>query len=386
MENKMKSAYFYSAFIGLALSLSMQSFAQSTDDTGLFEGDSDVVLKGHLQWEYEDTGSEGGRNGDSTFDSQYLTMWFGYHVEENMRVVAEVEYEHGGTINQTGGANGGGGGELEVDQGFVEWELQKALIIKIGKFYTPFGIERFSYAGPSNRLVSRPGTFQNVYPGTYAEVGVNLGGQLPIVGSTTFNYEVAVVNGLGDTANTSIRDARQSRDNNDNKAMVGRISVNAKPDDADIEFGASYYDGKFNSHQGYIADNRLRLTYAGIDLRVKYKNFDFIAEQIISTVEQGETLINGKRNFRRSGYYAQLAYRSEVDREYVKFIDVVARFNSKDENSTVQNTADQNQMALGINWGLYKKVILKLEYQFNHERHGNKLSDNAWLGQVSVAF
>jgi len=358
-------------------------FDQSTGEDSPFE------IHGHLQFEYEETESDGGRNGNSTFDTQYLTLWFGFEIEDNMNIVAEVEYEHGGTLGQNGGTGGGGSGELEVDQAFFNWDIlsDSTLQVKIGKFYVPFGIERFSYAGPSNRLVSRPAAFQKVYPGTYADSGIQTYGSISLSDSNSFKYEAAVVNGLGPDANTSIRDSRQGRDNNDNKAYVGRLAFNSKvSSDLEIEVGGSYYDGKYNEHLGYIAENKLRLTYTGADLRITYNNFDFRAEKIISTVDQGETATNNIRNFRRSGYYTQLAYRQEVDKELIKFVDLVTRFSSKDENSTVSNTADQNQWSVGINWGITDKVIMKVERQFNHERHGNKLSDDAWLGQLSVAF
>ena len=128
------------------------------------------------------------------------------------------------------------------------------------------------------------------------------------------------------------------------------------------------------------------IPYFAKDEKLSFNTINARSEKITSTVAMGETATNGVRNFRRSGYYVQGAYRQEVDQHLIKYVDFVTRFGVKDENSTTQTTSDQNQWAVGINWGIFDDVIVKVERQFNHERHGRKLSDDAWLGQLSVRF
>lgn len=355
-------------------------FSQATGDLG-------VEIHGHLQFEHENYESEGSRSGDSTFDNQYFTLWIGKQITEDLRAVIEIEYEHGGTDSQTGGTGGGGGGQTEIDQAMAVWNPggYDEFGIKIGKFYVPFGIERFSYAGPQNRLVSRPAPFQRIWPGTYADNGVAIQGR--VGDDVAFIYELAAVNGLGPAAATSIRTARQGRDNEDNKAMVGRIAV-AFGDE--FEFGTSYYEGKYNEFQvlghALAPDSEFDLIYNGIDARMTLGQLDVRGEWIESSVETGETLTNGFRNFRRQGYYIQTAWRQEVGLEFLDYLDGVVRFDSKDENTTVKDTADTNTWALGVTFGVNEHLKFKVERQMVHERGPVKLDNDAWLMQASVQF
>jgi phosphate-selective porin len=348
-----------------------------------------VDIHGHLQFEYEDYGTEGSRGGDATFDNQYFTLWIGKEINDQLEVAVEIEYEHGGTGEQTGGTGGGGGGETEVDQAMALWKPldDETFKIRFGKFYVPFGIERFSYAGPYNRLVSRPAPFQNVYPGTYADTGLEFLGKFLLNNDMSFIYNLAWINGLGPDAAVDIREARQGRDNNDNKAIAGRLALKIGKT---LEFGGSYYKGKYNEFQSrghaLVPDNELSLIYHGLDARWTQGPWDIRGEWLESYVDTGETLINGFRNFRRSGYYLQTAYRLDFEKELLKFVDLVLRFDSKDENSTIHNTDDTNTWAYGLAFGIYEKMKLKFEFQKVHERGPEKISNGAFLAQMSLQF
>jgi hypothetical protein len=62
-----------------------------------------------------------------------------------------------------------------------------------------------------------------VIPETYSETGVELLGELPLAHSPEIvgEYEFALVNGLGEPAFASVRDARQNRDNNSARPTAG---------------------------------------------------------------------------------------------------------------------------------------------------------------------
>jgi hypothetical protein len=152
----------------------------------------------------------------SSFELSDLTFFLGVPLARNLYVVTEVEYE-------------GGGDDIDVDQAFAEWSLaeHEALELRIGKFYVPFGIERFYQNAPQNPLVDRPSPFLQIIPGTFSDTGLGISARRALGDEPelVFSAELALMNGLGARAFDSVRDARQDADNNANKALAGRLGL-----------------------------------------------------------------------------------------------------------------------------------------------------------------
>ncbi|HEY4485716.1 MAG TPA: hypothetical protein VI702_05270, partial [Nitrospiria bacterium] len=105
-------------------------------------------------------------NGDSTFDQHYFYFNAIAKIRENVTVFGEVEYEHGGE-------------ELFLDRAFVDWGLHgDHLNLRLGKFYSPFGLELREYQYPVRKMSSRPMMARNLLFNEWTETGVNLYGRI----------------------------------------------------------------------------------------------------------------------------------------------------------------------------------------------------------------
>ncbi|MCH8293399.1 hypothetical protein IH992_20135 [Candidatus Poribacteria bacterium] len=123
--------------------------------------ESFVEVHGFMDLVFLDFEADGKREGESTFDNRHFNVFFKSDIRENLSIIAEVEYEHGGK-------------DVELDRGEVQLNLSEAAIVKAGRFYTPFGIERLVWYANLNKFVSRPLPLLQIVPGNWYANGVQL--------------------------------------------------------------------------------------------------------------------------------------------------------------------------------------------------------------------
>src|SRR3989344_4520716 len=135
-------------------------------------------------------------------------------------------------------------------------------------------------------LTERPIVARDVIPTTWTEAGAGIfGGFNPVLGSyedLNLNYELYMVNGL-DTgfSDTGLSGARASlkTDNNDDKAVVGRVAASPW---LNQEVGVSGYWGEYDTAGHAIAG-------VGVDSLVTIGPLEWINEYAYFGVEQGSS-------------------------------------------------------------------------------------------------
>jgi hypothetical protein len=317
-----------------------------------------VIPHGFVDLEYVDAQAEGSRGGVSTFDSPHSNVFFTTQVRPDLRAHVELEFEHSGTT-------------VETDQAYVAWRARDWLELTGGRFYTPFGIERFVWYSPTNTLVSRPEALRQIVPGNFYGNGLKLSGLVRQGGHARFTYELALTDGLGERALTARRDSRQDRDNNSNRALTGRASLVLWPG---LEAGASFHT------QRYATAADLGLRFTGFDLSARRAGFELRAEHVRARVDRAAAPA-----LRQDGWYAQLDYTLVWDRELLPSLSLVARREGLDLDDAVRGSNDTRRTAFGLNAKVYEHFRAKLEFQRNGE-DGPRKRDDAFLGQLVVDF
>lgn len=285
------------------------------------------------------------------FDQTSLTLWLGVNILKSLSFTSEIDIENGFTI--------------EAERGHFNWNiLGDLLTIRVGKFVYPFGIERFQYSEPFNKLVDRPSPMVRIVPGLYTDVGVEFLGTVPIPHIEALKYEFAVTNGLDSFDD----DGKQEdlADNNTNKQLGGRLSFALLPG---LEIGGSYLMGK------YDMDDNNGLFLAGADIAYQWKGLAFRGEYVGGRVE----LENGG-DFHRNGYYLQTSYRHPFELDYLKYLEGVVRFDSVNPRDDVLNDGDADRIAFGVNYSPIENLILKFEYEINNQSRGGE--DNVFVQAV----
>src|SRR4029079_3967143 len=139
----------------------------------------------------------------STFDLHNFYFNAIARVRKNVTAFGEVEYEHGFY---------GDPPNWKLDRACIYWQVLPGLAFRIGKFYSPFGLEIRNYQAPVRRLVSRPLFPDELVYDEWTEVGL---GAYGVLGGRRLKvtYDVAVTNG----PNSLTAEGTQGLDHHPNK-------------------------------------------------------------------------------------------------------------------------------------------------------------------------
>ncbi|OQY97739.1 MAG: hypothetical protein B6D35_14260 [Candidatus Brocadia sp. UTAMX2] len=268
------------------------------------------------------------------------------------------------------------GSEIEIKDGFETYELErcefdyeimkKLLIVRLGKFKYPLGIERLVESAPLNKLIDRPFPSTRIIPGTYSDIGGMLHGAVPFPHDTRLKYEFALSNGL---AGPDHEDVQQLWDNNRNKALGGRLGYEILPG---LELGGSYSRGKYDE------DDRLSIDFLGADIQFRKGNLEVRGEYITSQVEQRSA---DGGDYDRNGYYFQVSYQHPFHLNYIRYAEGVFRFDSVDPNRDITDGNEADRIAVGINYAPTEQVIFKIEYEVENEP-GEEIHGKAFVQAI----
>lgn len=376
-----------------------------------------VEWHGRIESRYIQTGST--RNVDhnnlNTFEQSTFALWAGIDITKNIEVISEMEFEPAGGEEQ----------KIKLDQARLTWDLiglpasstlkpeyvvpwglveEGILSFTFGKFYYPFGIERFSYSGPVNKLVDRPSPFRQIIPGTYSDVGAKIHGLVPIHQEMALRYEVALTNGLAGPLRPPDREDRQNTDNNRNKQIGGRLGLSLTDW---LEIGSSAITGKYDN------DNSQDVSYIGADARITYDKikllsstteeiFDLRGEYVFNHVNQPSTKKDLDLDFSRDGWYVQAAYKFEFHKPFLNYLEPVFRYDSLNDDIFKFVTAGKqyqnpknverdfhpvlevNRYAFGIGWSPFKHFRIKGEYEISNEKDIPEEDNNAILYEMTI--
>lgn len=281
------------------------------------------------------------KGSSNVFNQTELTFWFGAQIIKNLSFDSELEMEDGFE-------------KFEIEKFELDWNVfNERCVLRIGKFYYPFGIERLVESAPYNKLIDRPNPSIKIIPGTYSDVGLELYGTVPFFYKTKFKYELAVTNGLSSPEKKGEQEWLD--DNNDNKTLGGRLGLELLPG---LEIGGSYSTGKYDD------DEKYRMDFAGADASFRKGGFEIRGEYIRSNVERS-TFAGG--SFDREGYYIQTSYKYAPEINYVKYVEFVGRFDSVNPDDLITDESDADRVAFGINYSPVNHTMLKLEYEMENE-------------------
>lgn len=133
-------------------------------------------------------------------DIPHLVFFFQYDFGKGWKFSTEVEFEHGGS----GGAveieaeefgeyelEIEKGGEIALEQFWIEKSFSKHFNLRLGHFVVPVGGTNFQHFPTEYFTVMRPEGESVILPLTWHETGVSLWGKV-----TDWRYEVQLINGL----------------------------------------------------------------------------------------------------------------------------------------------------------------------------------------------
>jgi hypothetical protein len=324
------------------------------------------------------------------FATPDFAPYFLMQLNDRFLLQANLDFKNGNTVS--------------IGNAQVDWFLTDHLEFVVGRYLTPIGTfnERLNHEW-INKLPDVPIMFQQVSPLSSTN-GVQFRGAA-YLGGLPVKMEYSVYGGNGFQLSNSINDTTTfpnpltpvadlaslaATDEVAAKAVGGRLGCWLP--EIGVNVGASTF-----LQNGYSPGDKDHLELWGLD--ANYHKGDWDARfEFAQVFQQAGTFIG--TNVRRTGLYAQLAYRPwHADWKVLRNSEVVGMY-SMERFKGIDPTAldltafsdpravpvNRDQWIFSYNYYLYPSMVFKFGYEINHEHNPINLHDNVFLSQFVWAF
>lgn len=327
------------------------------------------------------------------FDIHRLVLYLGYDFSDWIKLHSETEIEHAFVTD-------GAGGEVVMEQVFVDFLLSEKTNIRVGRILTPVGIINQTHEPTLFNGVERP-VFSNVIiPTTWSSDGGGVYGRI----CDAVTYEAYVVGGLdgsGITALKGLRDARiKERPSLNEPAFTGRIDINplAKNPESQhqLRVGVSTFAGGLdNGNKGANPGIDGEVVLVAVDFEHSYKRLDF--RGAIAHIDiDGARVIGGGAAEEMFGWYLEGACHVMPEGWKAGKLekgDLVAfvRFDSVDTQYKMPSgiasdpAGDRTEWTIGVTFFPVSNFVVKADYQFTDDKSATNPPNRFNLG-VGWAF
>jgi hypothetical protein len=319
-------------------------------------------------------------------DFHRFVLFFGHSFTERISFRSELEIEH--TKIEAGAADGG---EIALEQAFLDFRISEAFGLRAGILLTPVGLVNLTHEPPTFNGVERPAVDRVIIPTTWREAGAGMYGS-PAEGVQYQLYLTAGLRSAGFDAANGIRGGRQAGFESDpvNPSLTGRIDYAPA---AGLFLGASFFAGSANEGIDSIGSAAVTLWSAD----VRYSADRFLLRGVVAVTSISDAaLINrafgGNVADRLYGYYLEGAYNMlpllvpETDADLFLFLRY-EKYNTQARTTGFAPLAqyDRNDIVLGLTLKPVYNVAVKSDYTWmrnalNHSGARNTGQFNLGLG------
>ena len=328
------------------------------------------------------------------FDQERFVPFFYSQVTDRLSVAAEVEIEHGGPQGNQGD------GALKIEFATMDYRFEDWLNLRGGIILIPMGRFNLVHDSPLNDLPLRPMVSRLIIPSTFAESGIGFFGTVYPTQLSKVDYEFYVTQGFdggssggggttfGEGGYRGNRGSFQT-DNNENKAIVSRISVSPI---LGIEVAGSVHHGKWDDERNHY------MTIWAVDGLIQRGPFELLGEAAWTRIDGGSKnpdAADGAPPKKMAGYYVQGNYHFMPD--FLKksaptyFGDsstftAVLRWGEVDTNTQRStNPNDLQRFTVGLNFRPVEDSVIKFAYTFNDHKDDPQ-SRNGWQFSMATYF
>ncbi len=336
-----------------------------------------AAVGGYGELHYNDvTNTESGENPAGQLDFHRFVLFVGYTFNDWVSFHSELELEH--TLVEAGEDEGG---EVALEQAYVDLRYHPALGVRAGLVLVPVGIINPVHEPPTFNGVERPNVEKVLIPSTWRESGIGIYGRL----AERLEYEAYVMAGLsaaGISGKNGIRGARQGgfRSSTDNLAFTARLSYRVN---LNLSVAASYYGSSLASDKTVPEADLDGVAFNLLEAHAQYRKGAFEARGLIlySAVSAAEKLnaVFGKDvGSSQVGGYLELGYDvlGLIVPETEQQVTLFGRYEIYDTQASTEGFAANEAYArrettLGLTYRPMPQVALKLDHQwlYNKESH-----------------
>ncbi len=313
-----------------------------------------TTLGGYGEMHYNNLNGSGGAKDKEEIDLHRFVLFVGHEFNDDVRFFSEFEIEH---ALATG--DGSSSGEVEVEQAFVEIDINDQHLARAGVALLPVGILNETHEPPTFYGVERNPVEKNIIPTTWWAGGAGLSGQL----APGWSYDAVLHEGLNTSAADSYkpRSGRQKTSNADamDLAATARLKWTGIPG-TEISGTVQYQSDITQSNDPNAGSAMLYEVHADIErgpfgLRALYAMWDLDGSGPAGTGADEQ-----------SGFYIEPSWKISSD------LGVFARLNQWDNAAGISSTSEKQQWDLGVNWWLHEDVVFKADYQIQDNEDGSE--------------
>lgn len=310
---------------------------------------------GELHYNNLDNKLDGGAD-KKEIDFHRFVLFFGHEFDATTRFFSEVELEHSL-------AGDGQPGEIELEQAYVEFDLNKQMSAKAGLFLLPVGIINETHEPPTFYGVERNPVEKEIIPATWWEAGAAFNHRF----ANGLSYDLAVHSGLyADDYN--LRGGRQkvSKAKADALAYTARLKWTGLPG---LELAASV------NHQDDIRQDTTaeKVSADLMEAHAAYTTGPFSIRALYAQWQLDDDGSAAGRD-EQYGWYVEPSYR------FGERWGVFARHNIWDKQAGDNADSEYQQTDIGVNFWPNPDVVLKLDYQNQEVPDGSNEYDGINLG------
>lgn len=296
-------------------------------------------------------------------DLHRLVFFVGYEFSDRIRFVSELEIEH---AISSASANG----EVEVEQAYLEFDLNDHMTTQAGLLLMPLGIINEVHEPPTFYGVERPVIETTVIPTTWWAGGVKFNHRF----DNGFSYDLMISEGLKtEDPNSSpsaepfnIKNGKQKTSLADafDLAYTGRVSYTGVPGLEVAAYAQYQPDLDQSAEESYADDATLiggHVIYQWQSLTAKalYAQWDLAGDEAAAA---GKDL--------QAGGYVELNYKA--NEQWGFFV--------RQSEWTLEEDVDASQTDFGVNFYPHEDVVIKADYQLQNDDAGNSDGFNLGLG------
>jgi len=229
----------------------------------------------------------------------------------------------------------GAGGEVALEQAFLDYRFSDRFTLRTGLVLIPVGIINETHEPPTFNSVDRPAFDHDVIPTTWREIGVGILGRLPVADG--WNYRLYLVNGLRADAFSDAEGIREGRQEGReasfaNPSLTGRIEW-ARPAGG-LRVGASFWYGGTTAGDTLLGKGSFDAPIAVLSADARYQRGPLALRAVVATMSVADAdtinaLYGSAVGSRIAGGYLEGAY------EFVSHLSAFVRHERYDTQADV---------------------------------------------------
>lgn len=303
--------------------------------------------------------------GKGKLDFHRFILYLSHSFNENLSFKSEIELEH--TKIEAGESEGG---EIAIEQAYLDWHFNQHIGLKAGILLPPIGIINQIHEPPTFNGVERPNVDRYIIPTTWRESGVGIYGLF----AEGMSYQLYLMAGLkaeGFTAKEGIRGGRQEALESSpvNPSFTGRLDYLPIPE---LKVGGSFFVGNTTGGDDSLGNGTLSILSG--DIQYTPDQFTLRAVGAFEHLTDAEKI---NKTFGKDvsedmyGFYIEGAYNilplfvPESDHT----LNVFTRYEKYNTQAKVSGITanlvnDRDEITVGATYKPTYNTAFKIDYQF----------------------